>query len=179
MFNSFPIPKPDTGGGSNIKSYQSGVITWTNTTTTRDIPITDVDMAKSIIRVNLYHDGTVAPNVSTISPLFVDTGLIRLTRFAGGTLGTSKINWEVIEFNNVKSKQTGSVATSGGTENTVTISSVNPLKCLLEVHNISEDTITPARSLTILMGRRIISSTSIGITGSLANTAYFQIIEFN
>jgi len=178
MFNSFPIPKPDSGTSGVIKSYQSGTATWTDNTTTLDIPITTVNKDKSIIKV--YINTNANSDISSIAPTFVDDKTIRLNRSSGATLGSRTIYWEVVEFINVKSKQSGTFAsTSGGVEQTANLSaSVNPLKCLLVVHQTSTTSSNAANYF--LSGSRIASASSlVFLTAGTGVVIYYQLLEFS
>lgn len=173
MFNSFPIPKPDSGG-NNRKSVQNGVLTWSDANATIDIPISSVVAENSVIALSFNANQTA--NLNAVVPTFLSSTMIRLSKATGGALPRA-IYWQVEEFNNVKSKQTGiqTIATSG-IEQIVPVQRVNQAKCTLIVHNTSVAASVNAENLT--NGSRIIDPVSVGFVGNSSNTIYWQLIEF-
>lgn len=168
MFNSFPQPKPDSGGGSNIKSIQRG--NTVVTALTGDITISTVDLNKSIIKLRPDGGSTSAsPGTNfTWSVVFLNANTIRITRTANSSHTT--VYWEVIEYINVKSKQTGSRTGSG----TVAVSSINPNKSILEISWNS----TNADYTALNSGYEITNATTLTIAGLSLNACQWQLIEF-
>jgi len=124
-----------TGTASNIKSIQRGTISLTSGTSTT-ATISAVDTSKSIILVCSSIDSygsnyDWASNWSVI-PSFTSSTVVSFNRIGTPTGSTVSISYQVIEFSNVKSLQTG--MTSGVSTNTTvsaTINSVDTLKSIL------------------------------------------------
>jgi hypothetical protein len=163
------------GGGSNIKSIQRGTIT-TNDNPTTLINISAVDINKSIIVINQRFQSD-AINRSKRA-LFVSPTQINLTQNVSGSSAATIVDWEVIEFNNVKNVQTGTFAMTGASSN-VTITSVNLAKSLLYVTQSTDGT----GGLVLLASVTLSTATNLSFTrnGSYANTTTisWQVVEFN
>lgn len=136
MFNTFIIPKKDSSGGSNIKSLQRGQANVYRATTdpwTKDVTISSVDLTKSIVQcgmVNFETEPYLSANLITIE--FVNPTTIRIKCEVNQLEATSVyVYWEVIEFNNVRSKQNGEFTVGGTNEPSVSISTINPVKSLV------------------------------------------------
>lgn len=123
------VTSSDPAVVGNIKSIQSGIGTIANASTVANVSISAVDLTKSIVIVSSY-----GPTASTLSGSLAVRGKLTSSTNLQVTRNNSSNNitfsWTVIEFNNVKSLQTGQkvlAATSG----TVTISSITPTRAVL------------------------------------------------
>lgn len=123
-----------SSGGSNIKSIQRGSFAWNDTTTTKNIAISKVNKNNSIVKVGFQPSNSLAPAVYTFSgELRGDTNL-QVVRESGTDVGTGiSFYWEVIEFNNVKSKQDGWVEPATNITTVSVGSSMDKSKTLLSV----------------------------------------------
>lgn len=161
----------DLGFGCNsIKSIQRGIIDVTSVST--NIAISTVDLTKSIVRI-VNETQLVTKYGDTMGSLTAPTNLnLSFNAYMAHNL----IKWEVIEFNNVKSLQSGTyILTVSGVEQIVPISTVNPLKSLLFFSETTDDTSANA----IALGR-IVSAASIGFKSMPVNKYIkWQVIEFN
>ena len=113
------------GGGSNVKSVQRGSILMD--ATTKNITISSVDLQKSVVIVN-----TVSAE-STIDKILVSGSITSATNLRltiGAISTTTYVYWQVIEFNNVKTLQTGTTTLTSATT-TVNISNVNMTKSII------------------------------------------------
>jgi hypothetical protein len=171
LLGNFGIDGP---GGSNIKSIQRGTATIPLSNTSTTVTIGAVDPTKSIVLVDFGNNG-LWPITLDIYAELTNSTTINLTRYNSGDY-TQTINWVVIEFNNVKSKQTGLQSLSNSTEVTVNIANVDMSKALIFASYNSSQSMDPEYLKT-----RFISSTQIGLTqivSSIMKVAW-QVIEFN
>lgn len=171
--------KVSGSGGSNIKSTQRGVASYTGRTIL-DITISSVDLTKSIVKVSQIHGFDTAAKVMIKAELTSPTNLQLTTVTADGGASTITIDWEVIEFNNVKSLQRGSVSSSTTSETVVTISAIDPNKSIIFFSYKHTNAVSTDVSQTFLSAGRIINSTSIGLWNKKAGADFhWQVIEFN
>ena len=117
-------------GGSNIKSIQKISTTITNGNTTKNVTINAVTATKSIVYLTFYKTAAANAQNIFISAEITSSTNIMLTR--NDSNDTVAIECFVVEFYNVKSKQTGSLSLVANTaSNTASISSVDTSKSLL------------------------------------------------
>jgi hypothetical protein len=167
-------------GGSNIKSAQSGFTTMTAVTV--DIPVSSIDITKSIviIREQGYNSG-YGVKTKMVGAALINSTTLRLYLNTYNVNTQPQVTWQVIEFNNVKSKQSGiKLISAYDTDVTVTISSINTAKSIIICSATSSGTSDSDQALQF--NARISNSTTIAFKTS-ANaseiTAYWQVIEFN
>lgn len=117
------------GTYSNIKSRQSGTVGLSASTQT--VTIAAVDLTKAIVRISVQTPWNSYPDASYYATSGVLTNATTLTIAVYGGSGDSlNAVWEVIEFNGVKSLQSGSWAISASSQ-ALTISSVNTSKSMI------------------------------------------------
>lgn len=117
------------GGGSNVKSIQRG--TTTVNELEKEVPIEPVDITKSVVILSEKshpNGGYVAEtctmgSLSDSTTLELNVGLVNANRHP-------TVEWQVIEFDNIKSLQSGILTTTLATDARA-ITSVNPLKTLV------------------------------------------------
>lgn len=166
-------------GGKNIKSLQSGTVTPFNntTTTTHNIPITAIDVSKSIVRISYFPQGSAGASAA-ISATLSDSS-VRLNRYGKAQSMSWPIYWEVIEFENVKSKQIGNSPGNGNISYPITISPVDVSKTLIFHSQISLNTnAIGMNAQDYSSGLSLTNSTTLNITGSDRAFVDYQIIEF-
>lgn len=178
--SSFFILRPNGGGGSNIKSRQSGVATIVSGDYILDIDISPVDMSKSIVRVCSY-----APILKT-GPGANPGANLPLIKFNSATsinIATNNytaqdipVAWEVIEFNNVKSKQSGRSSTSIDGQK-ITISAVDISKSMLFVSYVTN--LADFRGFIVKYLLYDTTNIQFCFVDGYAVTAEWQVIEFN
>lgn len=160
-------------GGSNIKSIQRGSVTMTAKGQT--ITISPVDTTKAIVRINYFY-GSSQIGGCLISAELTNSTTITLNQ--GGSLSYQVVEWEVIEFNNIKSLQRG-IATTTTASSDITISSVDTLKSIIFYSHQSTST------STTLLGNAIrvflLSNTKLQVAQreAINLSTYWQVIEFN
>ncbi|MFG3611006.1 hypothetical protein [Rummeliibacillus stabekisii] len=166
------------GTYSNIKSIQNGE-TGISYPTTISISISRVDINKSIL-IFYYKNGTSGSSVNATEiavrgALSADQ-ITFYTQYRSDYIKT--IYWQVIEFNGVKSKQSGTfTATRNGIEETITISAINPSKAFIVASNTAAGSEYSANRLNT--AARIKNATTIGINSSAAgDITNWQVIEF-
>ncbi|MFZ5352734.1 MAG: hypothetical protein ACOZCL_08425, partial [Bacillota bacterium] len=163
---------------SNIKSVQRGSYTFGGAEDTAWVTISAVNLSNAIIKISIQNvaAGNTANNSLQVKGKFTSTTQIELKRqYAGGSTYT-KVFWEVIEFNNVKSLQSGDVAINTNPK-TITISSVNTSKSVM-----FSSYLTTAGSTTahIEVGYNLDSATQISFNCQAGdNTAHWFVVEFN
>lgn len=161
-------------GLPSIKSIQRGTATIPLSNTSTTVTIGTVDLTKSIVLVDFGNNG-LWPNTLDIYAELTNPTTINLTRYTSGDYSQT-INWVVIEFNNVKSKQTGLQSITTTTEVIVNIANVDMTKTLIFASYNSSHSSDPEYLKT-----RFISATQIGLTEIIPSTmkVAWQVIEFN
>ena len=167
------------GGGSNIKSIQSGITTISSASTIKSITISSVNIAKSIVVVTSGErlDGGAVDGLCHNVGYLVDSTTLVVERGATGA-DAQGISWQVIEFNNVKSLQSGerSVSSSGTTD--IPVSSYSPGKSMLIFSSKRLTTTTTPYQYAI----KKLDSSNLQIQGYLGGAVFYvrwQLIEFN
>lgn len=114
-----------------LKSIQTGYLDLKASTTNYYLPINTIDASKSIIFVSACPDPSASSNahLNDVAAILYDTEIL-FSRGTGSTESGPFLSWTVLEFGDVKSKQTGST-NSGGYDRIVTINSVNVAKTLV------------------------------------------------
>jgi len=118
------------GGGSNIKSIQTGSLSMTSGSTF-DVTISEIDLLSSVATVTVKTSSPTqsAGDIQAIQIEIKNSTTITIKR--GATTSTEvTIKWVVIEFNNVKSLQIGDYTLSSSSGYTP-ISSINKSKSIL------------------------------------------------
>lgn len=170
--------RPGDGAGirKSIKSIQKIAVSLAGMTQT--VTINPVNVNNSIVLVdyvNAQSNIIYTPNVEL-------TNSTTITLNAVNSPPANTIYLTVIEFNNVKSKQSGSVTANGTTAianpYTISINSVNPVKCIAVVTSscsssggsviLCSGSVTSSNVLTCYL-----SSSGTGISGTMK----WQLIE--
>lgn len=166
-------------GGSNIKSIQRGMYNVTDTTTTIDISIANVDLTKSVPTISF--DASYGNQMADLwkCELTSSTNL-RITRI--GLIATNIfVSWEVIEYNNVKSLQSGLCA-ANAYPFSVSISNIDTSKSKLFYSFTNSYNNSDTEQYCFVSGF-IKNSTLIEFRGYMANINQYNIqwyvIEFN
>ena len=175
LLGGFAIDGPS---GSNIKSMQSG--TYTLTSTNGTVTISNVDLTKAFL-IFSYTPSSADTSAAKQITTGVLTNSTTITFTANSVPTGTLITWQVIEFNNVKSNQRGSIGAPTSTTQNITISNVNPSKCLYFISLTSAQGGTSAG--WVLFSAVLSSSTNFLITwgnnyGAVLSCNW-QIIEFN
>jgi len=155
------------GGGASVNTVQRGTASMGGILTT-DITIAEIDSGSSIIRIiNPYsHSATVA-RLMFAGQIINDT-TIRISRESSEATNQN-IEWEVTEYKNVKSKQTG--ITTGN----ATITSVDPSKSI--ILSSATSSLLSNTIVDLAFTYKINSATLVTNTG-ISKTHYWQVIEF-
>lgn len=165
------------GGGSVSKSIQRGsTLLLTGATTTINITITSVDMSKSIVIVSTIPKAGSTQNAEIyVRGILTSSTNLQLVRNTGS--GATDVSWVVVEFNNVKSLQTGSKSISVASA-TVTVSAVNTSKSLLFASWTTADTTNSFEGLTNYV---LTDSTTLTFTqnGFYSKSIQWYLVEFN
>lgn len=163
-------------GGSNIKSIQRGTAIITAGGYTLDISMSSVDINKSIILVS-SHASTYIESGKIAGKNLVRAELVSATSITVHTTNITEQNislsWVVVEFNNVKSKQSGTINSSSS----VTISPVDLSKSLSFVTFVVGSTDYTG----YMMQHQLVNSTTLQFEWVDGAWAYadWQVIEFN
>jgi hypothetical protein len=162
----------NVGGGSNIKSIQSGELTLSGITTST-VNISTIDPTKSIIRVFCSSSSNYLRANKAMGEILNSTQ-IKFTR--GGTDSDLTIYWEVIEFSKVKSLQKGSLA---GNAN-VTIASVDISKTLIFSSEFFASAVTNLDSSLANPFYKLTNPTTLTrYRGFVNSTVHYQVVVFD
>lgn len=169
--NNYKINGPS---GSNIKSIQN--ISHAMVSATDSVSISEIDLTKTVPLVNLSTT-TSGGFPHTAAELTTSTNL-QLTK-GGATVGPT-VNIQIIEYNNVKSLQSGTLSIlSGSTTANVSVSTYNPLNSILYFSyylNVAD----PAGIVSLVRGEKT-DSTNIdfysGTTTGAKNIIWY-LVEF-
>ena len=135
MFNGFPMPKPDSGGGgSSVKSVRraSGWVSMGTGVPSLNVAIDPVDDNSSIVLIKSYpQEHNVNVNRWTISGELTSPTNVFLQRTDNGS--PAICFFDVVELQDLKSFQKGTVTVSGGAT-LVTIDPVDLLKTVVFVN---------------------------------------------
>ena len=168
-----------TGTAGNIKSIQRGSYALSSTSGT--VSITAVNLSQAIVKISYYPGAgqTGNANAANITATLTSTTQVTFNKVVG--TGSVEIDWEVIEFDNVKSLQTGSVDLNSVASVNVSITSVNTSKSIL-FFSFTNNMNTAVASYWFLKGK-IASATQLTFAMTAANSpsivASWQVIEFN
>lgn len=168
-----------TGTYSNIKSIQRGSVITAAASTS--VTISAVDLTKAVIRISYWASGSCGAYLKNIlvNATFTNATTINFATYAFQS--AVNIEWEVIEFNNVKSIQRGTVS-STTTTTTVNVSSVNTSKsfCIFSERLNTNDSYTTQSAASC----KLVSSTSLQFSINNYYSANYMeytwtLIEFN
>lgn len=120
------------GGGSVIKSIQRGEVTFTGSETNDriDLMISSVDIDSTIVLIHTLEAGSAILFQSTCDAVLTTDTSLRLQRSSSASVSLT-IMYEVIEFENLKSFQKGSVSNIYPGTDTININEVNQDKCMI------------------------------------------------
>lgn len=114
------------GGGSNVKSIQRiHTISQSSTTFTKNYAISSVDINKSVIMISIKSDANAYASWSLLTAKFINSTTIQIQNCSDSI--SVKHDITIIEYNNVKSKQSGNTLAT----NQVTINEIDLNKSLL------------------------------------------------
>lgn len=167
------------GGGSNIKSIQRGLYDMVSATQVT-INIFPIDTNASIVRITFNGTGKVIfLSRVLMSCKILNSTQIELKRDSSNIYSAQPIYWEVIEFNNVKSIQNGSVAMDVNSKN-IAINTVELSKSMM-FYNIWSTSLNSDSENTRL-GGYLLNNTVIKFEGyapqSYGISVNWQVIEF-
>ena len=161
-------------GGSNIKSIQRGTVLFSATSTA--VAITAVDINKSIVIMQVYSAGANSTQIALVGATLTNATTIT---FEKNLAGNVDVSWQVVEFNNVKSKQYGSKATAAASD-TVAITGIDTAKSVLVVTYftaVNTASIRDCFNYAVLTNSTTITFTTYNTS---ANTTYkWQVLEFS
>jgi hypothetical protein len=167
-------------GGAVIKSIQRG--TFTMTGVADSITISEVDLGSSVVLLTFVSPSANSPNKMIVKGELTTSTNLNLEVNADPLGDDSKVQWTVVEFNNVKSLQTGQYTLQNDNiEETVAISEIDTNKALLFVSfNSNYANISSNGVAAFALSSRIVSTTSIGFEVDLSNSIInWQVVEFN
>jgi len=126
-----PTGRIGISSGGGIKSIQHGFysIAW-GTDLIRDVSITSVDISKSIPFITGVGSASPQNEAKSFSITILNSNTIRFERKSATWTDTADISWEVIEYRNVKSIQTGTKTFASSTGQTQSITSVDLSKSI-------------------------------------------------
>lgn len=172
-----------SGGGSNIKSIQRGTATMETGLTEKLIDISTIDMNSAIVMVSGCAYNESYADRAFVAAEIASNAQIKLIRGYSST-NNNPISWQVVEFNNVKSLQRGSILLPFNSPYPptvdVTVNTINPEKSMLCVsfHTVYSD--NSGLAIRNIQGAyNIKNSTTIEfIHSSTKVTAHWELVEF-
>ena len=174
LTNGFFVLAPKSG--ASVKSAQRGVASFSGTS--HEITINTVDVSQSIVQIQIFSNGENNSQFVSISAVLTNSTTVTLARnsTAGGTV---KVAWQVIEYNNVKSKQTGTKATNLAADTVA----INPVVLNKAIAIITYKSAVNVASASACFNHAYLSDAT-QITFSTYNTSAtttyeWQVIEFN
>jgi hypothetical protein len=165
------------GGGSSIKSIQSGESSMSGLTNL-DITISEVNLINSIVIIYERSSTTAAAQSLKVKGKLTNYTTLNLTRSSSAT-SSAYVSWQVIEFNNVKSLQKGDYVLTTTSAETVTIASVNVTKSILIFSFSSTSTTTSSGGACLCSGYLSNSTTITFQKGVVDANIHWQVIEFS
>lgn len=163
---------------SVIKNKQSGVINLSGSTYQQNITISAVDLTKAVVRIKWYSNSSGKAGYVSIPSGNLTSSTNLLIQIDYTPVGSVWIAWEVIEFNGVRSLQSGLYnLVSGGN---VTVSTIITTKSILFFSYLNNITSTDLNTNSV--SGYISNSTLLTFySGSPSNTDSIQwyLIEFN
>lgn len=168
-------------GGSNISSIQTVEGAMTPSVTIKDFTISAVDLSRSVIILEYGKVGSVIPASTNeeVAPYFLNKTTVRVT-WKTGTAPAKAIYFKlsIIEFNNVKSKQSGVQIGASTQPTTISIASVNVNKCIAITRAVSNSGMS-ANALDVF---QLLTANSLILQTNYSNGSsieyYWQVIEF-
>lgn len=177
-----------TGGGkkSVIKSIQSGTISIAVGTKTNTATISSVDLSKAAIIHNGSRGGTNSSTESALNRVNVTLTLTNSTTLTANsyinvTTTATIVSYTIVEFDNIKSIQRGSISIPSGISGTATVTAVDMSKSIL-LHN---GFFTAAANNAQRAFHTLVLTNSTTITAERTSTAAsdatvnYSLIEFN
>jgi hypothetical protein len=161
---------------SNIKSIQKGTSAISVDSTYIDVGISSVDTGKTIVLLSFVGGANQASNLLVMGRL-LNSQTVRFQRVSPN-VGAIIVDWQVIEFENVKSLQTG-ILTSTSTAPLTTINPVVFSKSVLFFSYMLND-ISTSINIALMKGR-LSSSTVLYFERPTAQqvSIYWQVVEFD
>jgi len=164
------------GAIGNIESIQHGTASIVSNAKSAIININSVDASKSIVLLTWRSEDFYVGDMPTAK--IISNTQVRFDRGYNSSNSTY-IRWTVIEFKNVRSKQSGEAYNSTSGQTDVTISSVNISKSILigTMRRYSSDTALRYAMYTV----EFVSSTQIRFTfeGIMNTYLVWQVVEFD
>lgn len=162
-----------TGTYSNIKSVQRGEFNWASETSV-DITISSINENNAISIIDYFP--TSYGDRSSTAIQIINSTTIRLTRVSSLASGEI-IYWQVVEFNNVKTKQQGIAQNTTGNIENFTISSIDLNKSIL-FFSMTSHVGSDVGGFNFKNGGKISTPTTISFKALNGNKSYWQVIEF-
>lgn len=162
-----------SSSGSNIKSVQRGSVT-IDSTSSIDINVSTVDVSKSILIVH-FRNGWQYTNAVALMGTIINSTTIRLS--TGSTTYNLVAKWQLIEFKNIKSLQSGILSSSTGSAVTATISSVALEKSfVIGSWKTTESSMDTTKSMTYNL--ELTNATTVTYTPYNVGTCTWFVVEF-
>ncbi|WP_143813081.1 hypothetical protein [Paenibacillus sp. XY044] len=161
--------------GGNIKSVQRGVTRFYGAgIISIDVPVSAIDIANTVLKTDVVSD-TSSPAQAEVLGEIIDSTTIRFSINSETTTFETSARWELIEFQNLKSLQKGTIAGSGNSTTSVTISIVNTAKTITFMSYKS----TNSSSSAVLKRASFVSNSSLTLyTVTGASTINYFVVEF-
>lgn len=168
-----------TPAKKTYKTCQSGTVL---VSSSANVTVSSIDVSKSILIVDgAFESATTEQSIgSTFAGKIVNSTTIQIV---GGGSPTKSVSWKLIEFNNVKSKQSGAFTHNySATERFNAITAVNEFKNLLVAKNYSLNPVNGGAG-GVMLRSRVSGGNNLGFlinpaVSSQNDTIEWQLIEF-
>lgn len=166
-----------TGTYSNIKSIQQGTKLLPNDSLSTTITVNSVDTTKSLLLVTSLNNRTTSGFPANLMCRVVLTNSTTITLTRTDLNGDLYVDWQLIEFNGVKSRQSGTTSiTNDDTVNNVIITSIDLSKSIVVINGMSN--ITDNEAYKMQYRAILTSSTNLAIYAYNQFDSYWQVLEF-
>lgn len=163
------------GGGSNIKSIQRGSMSLS--TGYFNLGISPIDLDSTIVLINNHAPFSSYTNQQLIFRAYLLDDSHLVFNKTNSSPNSIPVNYQIVEFTNVKSLQRGEATIYEGAESIIDIAQIDQSKSLLFYSFMSNDTGSGNRGA--LMGGRIKNNTQLAFNyGTSSANVSWQLIEF-
>jgi hypothetical protein len=162
----------------SIKSIQQGIVVWNPAAnvTVKDVPITAVDLTKSIVFIGIWCDDALSNDVKVLGKLTTGSN-INLSRVGVNAVSNLIVSYTVVEFRNIKSIQRGDAAIVAGSAS-VSISAVSNVNKAFCIPPSMKSSVTEDTDRVMTASVRLTAVNSLEIRSGVDSTVHYQVVEF-
>lgn len=175
--SKYSIYADPAGSGSNIKSVQHGMGTLSTYQTSVSITLNEVDVSKTAVIISCrYTSGSEGICNLACTGFMSNSTTLRIQRYS--TDVACYFAYQVIEFANIKSLQTGEKFSSGTGNTSVNFSEVDMSKSIFFISKRTTNSQTDARYISTR--EYFTSPSSIAVVNGASSDWYYRwyVVEF-